>query len=252
MPDESTGTAEAPEQGTEATPESNGGPPPVTQESIERVASRVSDLGSSLDTRFNELAARIPEREPEPEQDDVTAYLKELGYELPDEEAEEPDDVTLSLQEIGGLVSKLSAKEVEKRLSEQLHPVLAEQREGAIEQAFRDLEERYPKLVEDDDWNKKVGEGAHERADQISSSMVRGEQAARLSEALLDNPHFIELVHKSLVADEHAQQETPVEAEPEGLERPRGANPGSPEPDDATDRMIQAVGHSELAKHGIV
>ena len=66
------------------------------------------------------------------------------------------------------------------------------------------------------------------------------------------DPRLIELVHKSLLADELAAQETPVEPTDEGLENPRGANPSPSEESDQdrADRIVQAGADSKLRGAG--
>jgi hypothetical protein len=260
-PDEATPTATAPPEGGEATPtapEQNGGTgsPQVAPDSLERVLGRMEELGNTVNERFSTIEQRLPKPEAEPEPDQTADLLRELGYEIPEEEPgqEEEGDLNLTPRDLVELIGKATNQSVQQQLAEQLQPHLAQQREAQVEQAFSDLEERYPKLAEDSEWQQKVGDTGEALALRIAeASEGRTQQAVQLAEGLLDNPHFIELVHKSLLADERAAQETPVAPRREGVERPSGANPtGGETTENPTDAMIQAVGGDKLREAGLI
>lgn len=238
MSDEpNTGTVEAaaPENGAAPTE----GAAPVTSDAVDRILSRVDDLGQQVSSITERLPTQEP-GEPEPEPDDVAAILQQLGYEVPDEEpsAEEGDE-PMSQRELVELVVNATKQATQAELERSLHPHLAAQHEQQLDAAFVDLESRYPKLLEEE-WQGQVLTAAEQLAQQTGDAKW------------LEDPTFIELVHKSLLADELASQETPVTPTDEGLENPRGANPsaGAESDQDRADRIVQASGKQKLADAG--
>jgi hypothetical protein len=247
--EEPTPTPEAPEQPAPEAPEPQPEPQSITREDVDRVLSRVNELGE----KFSTIEDRLPapsEPEPQAEPDLTSELLQQLGYEVPEEtEGEPPEDLDLTPRDLVELVNRAVQAGVEQRLD----PYLRSQQEDAVDSAFSELEQRYPKLVDDEQWQSKVLESAEQMALQAARGLPR-DQAVRRAEELLENPTFIELVHKSLLADERAAQETPVEAAPqEGLERPAGANPASAESqEDEAERIVQAGGRKKLQEAGLI
>ena len=86
-----------------------------------------------------------------------------------------------------------SKQATQAELQRSVEPHLAAQHDAALESAFVDLEGRYPKLL-DEEWQGKVLDTAEQLAQE--------EGDARW----LEDPRLIELVHKSLLADELAAQ----------------------------------------------
>lgn len=229
-PPEATPASGAPESGATETPATAGNA--VTTEHFDRILNRVEEMGGNVDQLMQRLPA--PEETPGSEEDPVTALLAELGYEVPEEPEPEPEG--LDQRELLEMVMAATNKAVEKQLKDQLHPHLSALQDRELDSAFADLESRYPKLVEDEEWQQKVLDTA--------------EQLARGDRSKLEDPTFIELVHKSLLADERAANETPVGDEGSGLESPSGANPASSSGESEQDQVARIVrgGQSEGRK----
>lgn len=232
-PDEA-GAATAPEAAP-AAPETPAAP--AEQQSgvtLDRILSRVDELGSQV----GEFAQRLPEPEQEPEPDQVEQILQQLGYEMPEEEEVEEPDQGVDLRQLVELLTKAQSE----ALRSELAPLQTQMQDQRLEAAFTDLETKYPKLVEDEDWQNKVLDTAEALAQRAGS------------QELIENPTFLELVHKSLLADERAEQETPVDtAHRDGLEAPNGANPGATEPDvNEAQEIVQASGNKKLRDAGLI
>jgi hypothetical protein len=237
MPDEPTGTAttEAPETGApEGGAQENG----QATDHFDRILSRVEELGTNVEQLNQRLT---PEETPAEPEDPVASLLAEMGYEVPDEDYQEPEGSEGPDREFLEMVMAATNKAVEKQLQEQLHPALSAIRERDLESAFADLEGRFPKLVEDEQWREKVLDTAE--------SLAGGDRAK------LEDPTFIELVHKSLLLDERAAQDTPVGDAGSGLERPSGANPAAASGEsqqEIAQRIVRARGNDELRRAGLV
>src|SRR5204862_1034480 len=117
---------------------------------LDRILSRVNEIGDQVSTW--QQSQQQAEPEPEPEPDDGQAILQQLGYEPgaePELTDEQIDELNLTPQELVELVVNASKQATQAELQRSVEPHLAAQHDAALESAFVDLEGRYPKLLDE-------------------------------------------------------------------------------------------------------
>jgi len=194
----------APVEGAGAAPEST---PAATPEPWAPVISRVDELASNIDTRFQALEGRIPEPEAEPEPDPWAALFpqeeEQPEYEQPQQPALDPAAIQTAFQQA---------------LQQANAPLMQQVQQMQAERAREQLLQQIPQLKDP------------AVAQQTINGMVEQLQQANASpdfiQWALSNPQQIALHFKAAEAEKLAAGQAPASEQVPPVESAGGAVPG--------------------------
>ncbi len=164
------------------------------------VLSRVEELANSVNERFGQIEQHFQPEEAEPEDPWASLY------------GEEPEPEPEPALNVDALRQALQA-EVQGAVS----PLMQQLAQLQTQNDLAQLRQEFPEL-QDPEVAKETGQQARSLAEQI----VGADNAS----VLTNNPGFIGLVRKAMVADQHAASEVPAGDAPNTLEGGGAIPPG--------------------------
>jgi hypothetical protein len=194
----------APVEGAGAAPEPA---PASTPEPWAPVISRVDELASNIDTRFQALEGRIPEPEAEPEPDPWAALFGEPEqqpeYEQPQQPALDPAAIQTAFQQA---------------LQQANAPLMAQVQQMQAERAREQLLAQIPQL--------KDPAVAQQTIDGMVQSLQQSNASPDFIQWALSNPQQIALHFKAAEAEKLAAGQAPASEQVPAVESAGGAVPG--------------------------
>lgn len=179
------------------------------------VFERMEQFGSKLE----ELSAAV--QPPAPEQPDPYA---ELGNYY-----EDPNEANAARQALEAILNPALQAQTQPLL-DKIAALEAAQQKVVADLELGDLEARYPRLANDEEYTNALLQEAQTLAAQLGNP------------ALASNATLIEKLHLARMGAERAAAETPAGGVPTGLEAAHGASPGGNDGPDLAQSILRAGG----------
>lgn len=212
----------APVEGTtSAAPETTSTP---AAEPWAQVTDRINEIGQTFESRFSELAQRLPQPEVEAEPDPWASLFPEA----------EPDPY--AAQEPQGLDPQALQAAFAQAVQQANAPLQAQIQEMQTRAAHEQLVSRIPQLAD-------TPENAATRAATAQAVQERiASYPPHVQQALMNDAGYIETVFKAAEADKRSQAQVPASEQVPSLEAAGGAVPGgNGEPPSYVQRAHQAA-----------